>query len=49
MIKQFKIIFLTLVIFYAASTVKAQTIKLLTSGTGASIRGLSVVNDKVIW
>ena len=49
MIKQFKILFLTLVLFYTANTVKAQTVKLLTSGTGTSIRGLSVVNDKVIW
>ena len=33
-------------IFQAA---KAQTVKLLTGGTKTSMRGLSVVSDKVIW
>lgn len=31
------------------STLSAQNVKLLTSGTKVSIRGLSVVNDRVIW
>jgi hypothetical protein len=34
---------------FAAFFANAQTVKLLTSGTRTSIRGLSVVNDKVIW
>lgn len=38
-----------IVIFLFVNTANAQTIKLLTSGTKTSLRGLSVVNDKVIW
>jgi hypothetical protein len=34
---------------FALFFANAQTVKLLTSGTRTSIRGLSVVNDKVIW
>ncbi len=40
-------LFLTLFLFI--NIAKAQTINLLTPGTKTSIRGLSVVNDKVIW
>jgi photosystem II stability/assembly factor-like uncharacterized protein len=39
--------FLTLVVLGQTST--AQKIELLTSGTKTSLRGLSVVNDQVIW
>jgi hypothetical protein len=49
MMKQFKIIFIGLLLFYSADSLKAQTVKLLTSASKASIRGLSVVSDKVIW
>lgn len=31
------------------ATLHAQTIQILTEGTNTSLRGLSVVNDKVIW
>ena len=39
---------LTLLVF-TGITMNAQTVKLLTSGTKTSMRGLSVVNDKVVW
>ena len=32
-----------------ATTTEAQTVKLLNSGSKASLRGLSVVNDDVVW
>ena len=38
-----------LLLLTAATTSNAQQIKLLTSGTATSIRGLSVVNDKTVW
>ena len=38
-------IFLLLINLFATS----QTVKILTSGTKTSLRGLSVVNDKIIW
>ena len=41
-------IFLSLIVFISFNT-KAQTVKLLTSGTKTSLRGLSVVSDKIIW
>ena len=31
------------------STAKSQTVQLLTSGTKTSMRGLSVVDDKIVW
>ncbi len=37
------------VILLITSAAKSQTVTMLTSGTKTSIRGLSVVNDKVIW
>ena len=41
---------LTLLFFFIITIfTKAQTIKLLTSGTKTSMRGLSVVDDKTIW
>lgn len=36
-------------IFLLCQSASAQTIKLLTSGTKTSMRGLSVVDDKTIW
>lgn len=36
-------------IFLLFHSTSAQTVKLLTSGTKSSIRGLSVVDDKTIW
>mgnify|MGYP000885668649 CR=1 FL=1 len=45
---KFKILFLLISIIMQL-TAGAQQVKLLTSGTKTSIRGLSVVNDKVIW
>ena len=49
MMKQFKIIF-TLLLCYSLEIAKAQTVKVLTSDTTkVSIRGLSVVNDQVVW
>ena len=49
MMKQFKIIFAGLLLFLSAAALNAQTVKLLTSERKVSIRGLSVVSDKVIW
>ncbi len=42
-------IFLFSAFFLFSAGVTAQTVKLLTSGTKTSMRGLSVVTDKVIW
>ena len=43
-----KAIYLLLIIFVSAK-LSAQKIELLTSGTKTSLRGLSVVSDKIIW
>src|SRR3954463_15000165 len=43
-----KISFIIL-LFTGTNGLAAQTIQLLTAGTNTSIRGLSVVNDSVIW
>jgi photosystem II stability/assembly factor-like uncharacterized protein len=42
---------LIIILFFLqiSSTVNAQTVKLLTSGTKTSMRGLSVVSDKIVW
>jgi photosystem II stability/assembly factor-like uncharacterized protein len=40
---------LLLLLFTSLNTVTAQTITLLTSGTKTSLRGLSVVNDRIVW
>ncbi len=40
---------LLLACFLLAQTTWSQTVKLLTSGTKTSLRGLSVVNDKTVW
>ena len=45
MIKMTLVFLASFALFFA----NAQTVKLLTSGTRTSIRGLSVVSDKVIW
>ena len=42
-----KIIFILLILIGAH--IQAQQIKIITSGTNTSLRGLSVVNDKIIW
>lgn len=47
--KQFKIIILTLLVFSFIIPLKAQTVKLLASESKASLRGLSVVSDRIIW
>ncbi|MEO6230967.1 MAG: oxidoreductase [Ferruginibacter sp.] len=46
---KFKIILFIVLSTVFNLTVKSQTVELLTSGTQTSIRGLSVVNDRVIW
>lgn len=46
---KFKIIVFILFSTMLFSVVRSQTVQLLTSGTQTSIRGLSVVNDRVIW
>ncbi len=43
-----KYILFTLILFTAA-LVSGQSVKILTSGSKTGMRGLSVVNDKVIW
>lgn len=45
----FSVQFYLLVIFLAATPVQAQTVKILHAGTKISLRGLSVVNDEVVW
>ncbi|MEP7238103.1 MAG: oxidoreductase [Ferruginibacter sp.] len=48
--KQFFVrLFLLPAISLAALSASAQTVKLLNSGSKASLRGLSVVNDNVVW
>lgn len=42
-----KIIFILLILICA--NIQAQQIKIITSGTNTSLRGLSVVNEKIIW
>lgn len=41
--------FLFLLMVMYTTAVSAQQVKLLHSGNGVSLRGLSVVNDKIIW
>jgi hypothetical protein len=49
--QRYQKILLTSISFFllSASTAKAQSVQLLTSGTKTSMRGLSVVDDKVVW
>src|SRR4051812_11897092 len=42
-------VFYVLLFLLVAYNCKAQTIQVLTNGTKTSIRGLSVVNDNVLW
>lgn len=44
-----KIITLFLFGYLHTNTTIAQTVKVITQGTNASLRGLSVVNDRIIW
>ncbi|CAN5680963.1 YCF48-related protein [soil metagenome] len=46
---KYKIIIILVFYTMLSSAVWSQTVELLTSGTQTSIRGLSVVNDRVIW
>jgi hypothetical protein len=46
--KNMKTLFL-LMMFCCAANAHSQTVKLLNSGSKASLRGLSVVNDDVVW
>lgn len=43
-----KYLFVLAAVFFA-TVARTQTVKVLTSGTKTGMRGLSVVNDKVIW
>ena len=44
-----KIISFTILLFTCANRLAAQTIELLTPGVNTSLRGLSVVNDHIVW
>ena len=44
-----KKIFPVLMLFTFTNSIHAQSLKILTSGTKTSLRGLSVVSDKTIW
>jgi hypothetical protein len=49
MFNKIKIILSTVFLLMGIITIQAQTVELLNSGTKVSIRGLSVVNDNIIW
>src|SRR5436190_15594381 len=49
MLSKFKIIIFAMVFTGCISGVMAQSVKILSSGTKTSIRGLSVVDDRIIW
>lgn len=40
---------MTIILLLSSFVVHSQSIKILNSGTSASLRGLSVVSDKIIW
>lgn len=42
-------IFLFILLFIATGAIAQPTVEVLTKGTKTSLRGLSVVNDKVVW
>ena len=46
---KFKKIFVVVLLLTVLVTLQAQTIQLLNSGTQISIRGLSVVNNNIVW
>ena len=43
------LLFLTVTLVHSQAIKSIPTVKLLTSGTKSSLRGLSVVNDEVVW
>src|SRR6187431_1237182 len=49
MLNQFKIIVSTLLLSGCLLQVNGQQVELMHSGTKTSIRGLSVVDDRIIW
>ena len=49
MATQFKIIIFCFLLLYTTKGLLAQRVEVLSSGTPTSLRGLSVVNDRVIW
>jgi len=46
---QFKIFIYSICLIVYSESLLAQTVNLLSSGTKSSLRGLSVVNDRIIW
>ncbi len=46
---QFKIFIYSICLIVCSESLLAQTVNLLSSGTKSSLRGLSVVNDRIIW
>ena len=46
---QFKIFIFSLFFIASSTTLFSQQVNLLSSGTKSSLRGLSVVNDRIIW
>ena len=46
---QFKIFIYSICLIVCSRSLLAQTVHLLSSGTKSSLRGLSVVNDRIIW
>ncbi len=49
MLHKFRIIIFTIVLSGNLCGLMAQTVQLLTSGTQTSIRGLSVIDDRIVW
>lgn len=49
MVDQFKIIIFTICFACNLTCLTGQTVQLISSGTNTSIRGLSVVDDRIIW
>ena len=49
MADKFKIIILLFFVGWTVKTVQCQSVQILSSGTKTSIRGLSVVDDRIIW
>jgi len=49
MVYQFKIFIYSILLIACTDSLQAQSVNLLSSGTLSSLRGLSVVNDRIIW
>ncbi len=49
MVYQFKIIILTILFACNLTCLVGQTVQLISSGTNTSIRGLSVIDDRIVW